>query len=83
MRKRRTVHFGGDGHFLILQFLVAGHVEVHEEAEEDGGVQQQQRGDELRKLALRTDESAGGVHDAEHKLCLELKEWNEIWLKFT
>lgn len=55
---------------LRLGLLVALHVEVHEEAEEDGRIQQEERRDELGELALVTEESPRGVHNAEHELSL-------------
>lgn len=62
---------------LLLQLLlrrlglpVALHVEVHEEAEENGGIQQEQGRDELGELALVAEEGAGGVNDAQHELGL-------------
>lgn len=55
---------------LRLGLLVALHVEVHEKAEEDGRIQQEERRNELGELALVTEESTRSVHDAEHELGL-------------
>lgn len=55
---------------LRLGLLVALHVEVHEEAEEDGRIQQEERRDELGELTLVAEESPRGVHNAEHELSL-------------
>lgn len=69
---------------LLLQLLlslglpVALHVEVHEEAEENGRIQQEQGGDEFRELALVAEEGAGGVDNAQHKLGLKRKKQGYI-----
>lgn len=55
---------------LRLGLPVALHVEVHEEAEEDGRIQQQQRRNKLGELALVTEKRPRGVHNAEHELRL-------------
>lgn len=55
---------------LCLGLLVALHVEVHEEAKEDGRIQQQQRRNKLGELALVTEKRPRGVHNAEHELRL-------------
>lgn len=62
---------------LRLGLLVALHVEVHEKAEEDGRIQQQERRNKLGELALVTEESPRCVHNAEHELGLQegRREW--------
>lgn len=55
---------------LRLGLPVALHVEVHEKAEEDGRIQQEERRDKLGELALVTEESPRGVHNAENELGL-------------
>jgi len=84
MRQHRrvvvVVRLAGRGRKLLLLLLqlllrrlglpVALHVEVHEEAEENGGIQQEQRRDKLGELALVAEEGADGVEDAQHELGL-------------
>lgn len=55
----------------VLAFFVGLYVEVHEEAEENRGVEQQQAGNEFGELALLAEEGANGVNDAENELSLK------------
>lgn len=69
-RRRRRRRCRRCRQLLCLGLLVALHVEVHKEAEEDGRIQQQQRRNKLGELALVTEKCPRGVHNAEHELRL-------------